>query len=225
MTLRLPALIPIVARAQAGTPRPAEVVVIEDWSAYPVGTKGIPGPWEKQRWGSPNYDFVIEADGGRKVLHLKSDGDSSNISRKIEGKVKLKETPTLEWSWKVVTLPRGGDSRKKETDDQAAQVYVTWPRFPEAVRSRIIGYVWDSTAPAGLVIKSQKTGTVTYVIMRSGSADAGKWLTERRNVREDFKQIYGEEPEDPSVLSVGIDSDDTKSTAESYMGPLVFRKP
>jgi hypothetical protein len=85
--------------------------------------------------------------------------------------------------------------------------------------------VWDSTAPAGLVIKSQKTGTVTYVIMRSGSADAGKWLTERRNVREDFKQIYGEEPEDPSVLSVGIDSDDTKSTAESYMGPLVFRKP
>ncbi|MBI3454532.1 MAG: DUF3047 domain-containing protein [Candidatus Rokubacteria bacterium] len=199
--------------------------VVEDWSTQPVGTKGIPPPWQKQRWGSPAYDFTVVEDGGRKGLHLKSAGDSSNISKEIKGKVTLKETPILEWSWKVVTLPKGGDSRRKETDDQAAQIYVTWPRFPEAVRSRIIGYIWDTTAPAGAIVKSQKTGTVTYVVVRSGAADLGKWITERRNVREDFKQIYGEEPEDPGVISFGIDSDDTKSTAESFMGPILFRKP
>ncbi len=219
------ARLPVVLLALAVTATAADMVLIEDWSAYPVGTKGIPGPWQKQRWGSPRYDFTIVEDAGRKVLHMKSDGDSSNISREIKGKVNLKETPILEWSWKVVTLPKGGDSRKAETDDQAGQIYVTWPRFPEAVRSRIIGYVWDTTAPAGLITKSQKTGTVTYVIMRSGSAEAGKWMTERRNVREDFKKIYGEEPDDPAVLSIGIDSDDTKSTAEAYMGSLLFRKP
>jgi hypothetical protein len=93
------------------------------------------------------------------------------------------------------------------------------------VRSRIIGYIWDTTAPAGEVIKSQKTGTVTYVIMRSGAADLGKWITEQRNVREDFKKIYGEEPDDPSYLTVAIDSDDVKGTAESYMGAITFRKP
>ncbi len=220
-----PALIPTLLLALVATAFAADVVAVDDWSAYPVGTKGIPGPWQKQRWGSPKYDFTVVEDEGHKALHMKSDGDSSNISREIKGKVNLKESPILEWSWKVVTLPQGGDSRKSETDDQAAQVYVTWPRFPEAVRSRIIGYVWDSTAPAGLIAKSQKTGTVTYVIMRSGPAEAGKWITERRNVREDFKKIYGEEPDDPGVLSIGIDSDDTKSTAEAYMGALVFRKP
>src|SRR5581483_6071830 len=155
---------------------------------------------------------------------LKSAGDSSNISREIKGKVDLTATPILEWSWKVVALPAGADSRRKETDDQAAQLYVTWPRFPEAVRSRIIGYIWDTTAPAGSVIKSQKTGTVTYVVLRSGTADLGKWVTERRNVREDFKRIYGEEPDAPSILSVGIDSDDVKGSAESYMGPIRFVK-
>jgi hypothetical protein len=131
----------------------------------------------------------------------------------------------LEWSWKVVTLPRGGDSRRKETDDQGAQIYVVWPRFPQAVRSRIIGYVWDTTAPAGTIVTSEKTGTVTYVIVRSGAADLGRWITERRNVAEDFRAIYGEAPDDPGALSVAIDSNDTRSAAESFMGPILFRQP
>ena len=97
--------------------------------------------------------------------------------------------------------------------------------FPQAVRSQIIGYIWDTTAPVGSVFKSQKSGTVTYVVVRSGPADLGKWVTERRDVREDFKRIYGEEPEDPDGISFGIDSDDVKGTAESYMGRIVFRKP
>jgi Protein of unknown function (DUF3047) len=203
----------------------ADLVPIEDWSSYPVGTKGIPPNWQKrQSWGNPKFDFEIVEDAGRKILHLKSDGDSSSIHRDIRGKVKVKETPVLEWSWKVVALPKGADSRKSETDDQAGQIYVTWPRFPEAVRSRIIGYIWDTTAPAGQTIKSQKTGTVTYVVLRSGSADLGKWLTETRNVRDDFKRIYGEEPDDPAYLTIAIDSDDVKSTAEAYVGSILFRK-
>ena len=203
----------------------ADTFLVEDWSGAPVGHRGIPPGWQKQRWGSPVYDFVVEQDGERKVLHLRSRGDSSNISKEVKGKVQLKETPILEWTWKAVVLPAGGDSRKKEADDQAAQIYVTWPRFPEAVRSRIIGYIWDTTAPAGSIVKSQKTGTVTYVVMRSGPAELGQWLTERRNVREDFKKIYGEEPDDPAIVSFGIDSDDTNSTAESYMAAILFKKP
>lgn len=225
MTLRYSGLIATVLLALLAIALAAELVVVEDWSTHQVGAKGLPAQWQRQRWGSPAYDFTVVEDGGRKVLHLKSANDSSNISKEIKGKVNLKETPILEWSWKVVELPKGADSRRKETDDQAAQIYVTWPRFPEAVRSRIIGYVWDTTAPAGTIVKSQKTGTVTYIVVRSGPADLGKWITERRNVRDDYKQIFGEEPEDPSVISFGIDSDDVKGTAESYMGPIMFRKP
>jgi DUF3047 family protein len=89
---------------------------------------------------------------------------------------------------------------------------------------RIIGYIWDTTAPAGSIFKSQKTGTVTYVVVHSGPADLGKWIPERRDVRVDFKRIYGEEPEDPGAVSFGIGSDDVKGTAESYLGHILFRK-
>lgn len=203
----------------------ADQVVVEDWTKPPLGAKGIPGDWKGQSWGSPAYDMTVEENEGHRVLHLKSKNEGSTVSKDIKGKVDLKRTPILEWSWKAVVLPQGGDSRKKDTDDQAVQVYVAWPRFPEAVRSRIIGYVWDTTAPVGTIVKSEKTGTITYVVIRSGPADLGKWLTERRNVREDFKKIYGEEPDNPGAVSISIDSNDTKSSAESFLGPILFKRP
>jgi hypothetical protein len=204
----------------------AAEVVIENWKDYPLGSRGIPPGWKEQSWGRPNYElFSIADDGGVRALHLRSRGDSSTIAREITGVVNLKVTPILEWSWKVVVLPTGGDGRRAATDDQAGQLYVIWRRFPEMLRSRIIGYIWDTTAPAGEVVKSQKTGTVTYVILRSGSADLGRWIAERRNVVDDFKRIYGETPDNPNAIAVAIDSDDTRSQAESYLGPIAFRSP
>jgi hypothetical protein len=201
------------------------VVVIEDWLTDAVSRKGIPLGWRGEAFGQrAEYDFTIEQGAGRRVIHLESRDEHSTIVRDITGKVNLKETPILEWTWKATILPTGGDLRRKETTDMAAQLYVVWPRFPALLRSRIIGYVWDATTPATTIVKSQKTGTVTFVVMRSGPGDLGKWLTERRNVAEDYAKIFGKFPEDdPSAITISIDSNDTHSIAESFMGPIVFR--
>lgn len=221
--IRIAALAGLLA---AGSALAADAVVVEDWAEAPLGHKGIPPGWDKQDWGSPKYDFTVVEQGGQRVVQMKSESDSSNINKDIRGKVRLAETPMLEWTWKVTALPKGADARNAATDDEAAQMYVVWPRFPHALRSQIIGYIWDSTAPVGSVFKSQKNGTVTYIVVRSGPADLGKWVTERRDVRQDFKRIYGEDPpDDPGAVSFGIDSDDVKGTAESYMGRIVFRQP
>lgn len=213
----------LLAAASAVSAQGSQVVV-EDWSKTPVGQKGVPNGWRTQSWGNPNYEFEVVSEGPTRVLHLVSKGDSSTINKDV--KIDCKDYPVLQWRWKVVELPKGGDARKKATDDQALQLYVTFPRFPNAVRSRVIGYIWDTTAPAGTIVKSQKTGLVTYVVMRSGDADIGKWVTETRNVCEDYKKIYGEEPEEKvEALSIGIDSDDTRSRAEGYVGEILFRKP
>ena len=202
----------------------ADLIVVEDWAKVQVGTKGLPPEWKAQNWGSPKYEFEIVTEDNQRVLHMKSANEASLASRDIKGKVNLKETPIIEWSWKVTALPKGCDSCKKATDDQAVQVYVVWPRFPEAVRSRILGYVWDTSEPVGTVCKSEKTGTVTYFVIRSGTAELGKWLTERRNVLEDFTKIYGEAPENPGGVSISIDSNDTNSSSESFMGAIAFRR-
>jgi hypothetical protein len=203
---------------------PGRVIMIEDWTTDALSAKGIPSGWTGESFGRrAAYEFMIEQEGGRRVLHLESRNDHSTIAKEISGKVNLNETPILEWSWKATALPAGGDLRRKETTDMAAQVYVVWPRFPALLRSRIIGYVWDAATPAATIVKSQKTGTVTFVVMRSGTADLDKWLTERRNIAEDYARIFGEPPDDPRVITISIDSNDTHSVAESFIGPIVFR--
>jgi hypothetical protein len=198
--------------------------VIEDWSKQPIGKRGIPSGWQGQNWGSPRYDFTVVTGDSMQALHLKSDNDSSTISREM--KVDVKQYPILQWRWKVVVLPKAGDARRKETDDEAAQLYVTFPRFPSAVRSRIIGYIWDSSAPVGAIFPSQKVSTITYVVVRSGDADLGTWLTETRNVLADYKRIYGEEPgESVGAVAISINSQNTNARAEAYFGEILFRKP
>ena len=213
------AFLALVAAAPTG-----RVVVIEDWMTDAASRRGIPSGWIGEAFGRrADYDFTIEQRGDGRVLHLESRNDHSTIARDITGRVNLKETPILEWTWKATILPTGGDLRRKEATDMAAQLYLVWPRFPALLRSRIIGYVWDAATPATTIVKSQKTGTVTFVVMRSGSGDLGKWLTERRNVAEDYAKIFGEFPDDPSAITISIDSNDTHSMAESFMGPIVFR--
>ena len=221
--LRL-ALAPAIFAAVAAAPAETPTIVVEDWSRQPPGRAGIPEGWTGHSWGSPKYDLTVISDGSDRVLHLRSRGDNSTISKEI--KVDVKTHPVLVWRWKVVTLPARGDCRRKAVDDEAGQVYVAFPRFPTSMRSRIIGYVWDTTAPAGTIVQSESSRLVTYVVVRSGTADLGRWLTETRNVYEDYTRIYGEAPtETAGAVSVAIDSNDTRTSAESYLGTILFRAP
>jgi hypothetical protein len=213
----------LAALVSAAGAQPASIVV-ENWSKPQVGARGIPPGWQGQKWGSPKYDFTVVAESPTKALEIKSDNDSSTISKEVE--VDVKQYPVLEWRWKVVTLPPRGDARKAATDDEAAQLYVTFPRFPAAVRSRIIGYIWDSNVPAGSIFPSPKVGSITFVVVRSGGADLGKWLTETRNVYEDYKRIYGEEPgESVAAVSISSNSQNTAARAAAFFGEILFRKP
>lgn len=212
----------LLAAASAGFAA-ADTVAVETWDKQPQNQKGVPDGWQKQNWGSPKYDFTIVSEDGGRAIRLRSNNDSSTISKEL--KLDIRQYPILEWRWKVVTLPKGGDARRKESDDEAAQLYITFPRFPSAVRSRIIGYIWDTTAPAGSIIPSQKVSNVTFVVIRSGEAELNTWLTERRNVLEDFTRIYGEAPkENVGAVSISINSQNTGTSAEAFFGGIFFKR-
>jgi len=197
--------------------------LVEDWTSQSLGSVGVPSGWTGESFGRRAfYDLAIEADRDRRVLHLKSLDEHSTISKDITGKVQIRATPVLEWTWKVAVLPIGGDLRGAQTSDLPIQLYVVWPRFPTLVRSRVIGYVWDASAPAGLVTPSRKTARVTFIVLRSGSEDLGRWVQERRNVAEDYQRIFGEPPDDPRIITISIDSNDTHSSAEAFVGPIRF---
>jgi Protein of unknown function (DUF3047) len=214
--------LPRAARAQAPYER-VEIASVENWARHEVGAHGIPAGWRAYETigGHPRYDFTIVEDDGHRALDMRSQGDHSTIARKL--RISLKATPVLEWSWKIRQFPAGADIRRRETSDLAGHLFVVWPRQPAMLRSRLIGYVWDDKIPVNTIETSRKTGTVTFVVVRSGAAELGAWVTERRNVAHDFRKIYGEEPEDAGAVALSIDTNDTRSSAEALFGPIAFR--
>ena len=192
-------------------------IVMTDFSASPDGKDSdkLPKGWVLTVWrGKPDFRLMPDEGRGAAALRMRSDKASFSIHREVM--LDLRKFPNLSWRWKVTKLPEGADARNGASDDQAAGVYVLFHKFPGFLNSRLIGYVWETSAPAGAVLKSRKNPKVHYIVVRSGAGDLDRWITEKRNVLDDYRRVFGSEPPRVGGLALMIDTDDTLSSAESY---------
>ncbi len=191
-------------------------VVIADFSSG-VDSAGVPHGWQlKEKSGKA--DFALVKDEGISAVRLRSADTSFSLQKEVN--IDLKQYPLLTWKWKVTKLPVGGDFRKSKTDDQAAQIFVAF------TKTKSIVYIWDTSAPQGL---TEDTTPVPFmhvkvVVVRSGPAGMGTWITETRNVYEDFKKLFGDEPLPVSGMRLQINSQHTGTSAESYFADVAFKR-
>lgn len=213
-------LLSLVLGLTPGWPAGAQEVVVVDFSQI---KDGIPPGWElSEHEGKADLAIVNETDGA--VLRLRTQSSSFSLQKQVE--INPKKTPFLVWQWKVTELPKGGDFRESATNDQAAQLLVvfSWGTF----KKEVIAYVWDSTAPKGRSGKDPSSSyvpflTVHTVVVESGTAESGNWITETRNVLEDYKKLFGEAPDKVVGIRIQINSQHTTSQAESYWKSITFR--
>ena len=178
----------------------------------------LPPDWQiKVNHGRPEISVCNDGGGGEPCLHLKSVKASFGLERGVD--VSPEETPYLTWSWKVTSLPNGGDFRRAATDDQAAQVLVLF------ADRRIITYLWDSTAPKGAMQSSSVIPLLRIyaVVCQSGAAEANRWVAENHNVAADYQRAYGKIAPRVKGLRLQINSQHTGTVAESYFGEVAFR--
>jgi Protein of unknown function (DUF3047) len=183
---------------------------------------GVPRGWQlKEFAGKAAVELV--RDDGRLALRLRSDRASFALHRDVV--VDLKELPYLTWSWKVTQLPAAGDVRESARDDQAAQVYVVFPRWPSPrTASDVLGYVWDSRAPAGTQLTHPKAPNVRIIVVESGPGKLDSWQRYQRNVAEDYAVVFGRPAPRVGKVAIMVDSNDTRGEAEALMGELTFSR-
>ena len=68
------------------------------------------------------------------------------------------------------------------------------------------------------------TDQVHMIVVESGPAKRNTWITEERNIYEDYKRAFGGEPSMVSGVAVMTDTDNTGESAEVYYGDIVFKK-
>ncbi len=167
-------------------------------------------------------DYAIVIDEGKKVLKAHSRHAASGLLKEIN--IDPKQKPVLNWSWKIEHSLKREDIAKKSGDDFAARVYIVFPRS-FFWQTRAINYVWANKMTKGSHAPSPYTGNNTIVAVESGDDKAGNWIIEQRNVYEDYRKFFAEEPPAIGAIAVMTDTDDTQDEITAWYGDIYFSTP
>ena len=203
----------------------------------------LPQGWEpmefKKITNHTTYDLVRE--NGMMVIKAHSKGASSGLMRRIS--IDPMQHPVISWRWKTQNMLKNGDVTLKSGDDYPARIYITFAYdgsrlgffektkynaakliYGEYPPMGAINYIWDGKTPQGTSIPNAYTQKVMMVVVESGSSKLNTWVEERRNILEDYRNLFGQDPPLISGVAIMTDTDNTGEEATTFYGDIIFSK-
>ena len=175
--------------------------------------------WNQEEFsGRTSYEVVtIE---GKPYIKAISSGTASGLVREID--IDLTKSPYLNWTWKVENILTNIDETQKKGDDYPARVYVVISGGFFFWKTRAISYVWASEQPEGAEWPNAFTDNATMVAVQSGKEKVGEWVSEKRNVLEDIKNLLGIDATEVNAVAIMTDTDNSDQSAVAYYGNILF---
>ena len=184
--------------------------------------------------------FSLVADEGKTVLRVDADNSAGSLGLPLTTS-SSGANAQVEWRWKVNRILDKADMATKAGDDFAARVYVFFDvpmeslSFTDRTKLRLarmiagtdvptaaLCYVWDNTHRVGHTQWSPYTNRVRMVVLQSGAANVGKWMTESRDVAADFRAAFGFDAPAVTGVAVGNDTDNTSERVTTWYGDVTI---
>ncbi len=219
----------------------ADTIEVAKFSVNQAGP-GLPDGWKPLTFKKVPKQTAYELvkDGKTVVVKAVSQAAASGLTKEV--RIDPREYPIVRWRWKVDNLLKSSDVTRKEGDDYPARLYVTFEYDPDKVGFgrklkfkagqavfgdipiAALNYIWETNTPVGTIVENAYTDFAKMVIVESGPQKLGLWIDEERNIYEDYKKAFGEEP--PMIKGVAImsDTDNTKESATAYYGDIKFSR-
>ena len=220
--------------------------IIEAGNFSKLAPGGAPPDWKPLTFRNIDKHtvYTLVKDGNATVLKAESNASAAGLTRDLSAlNLNIRDTPILKWRWKIANLVKSADIHTREGDDYPARVYVTFRYDPERAGAGMrmqyglaktlygdypphagINYVWDGKAPAGTMTPNAYTARAIMFVVESGAKRVGEWVEVERNVYEDYKRAFKEEP--PPVLGIAVmtDTDSTGEAAVAWYGDITLNK-
>ncbi len=191
-------------------------------ATLPVGnfSKGTLDGWKPKEFkGNTTYGLATVDT----VKALKAESNAAASGLFLEQKIDLEKTPVMNWRWRVEQPLPKLDEQAKAGDDFAARVYVVKSGGLVFWNTKAINYVWSSNPGKTKPWPNPFAGDhAMMVAVRSSEDKAGAWFSEKRNIREDFKQLTGEDIKVIDAVAIMTDTDNSKGKATAYYGDIFF---
>jgi len=171
--------------------------------------------WDEKVLTRYRTDYNLAEYKGERCVKAESKNSASSLY--VKEPLSHLKRPFVSWDWTVEKFP---ERKQEETlDDKkefdfGAQVYVIFEsRF--FLMTKAIQYVWTEKVPVGTVSDSPYTKNVKIMVLESGPSD--EWKHEVRDVKEDFRALFGKKmTKDVEAFAFMTDSDSTGSSATAY---------
>jgi hypothetical protein len=179
---------------------------------------GLEG-WQQKRFdGATRYRLVDPALG-----RVEAVSEASASALYLPRKVDLEKTPWLNWSWQKRVGIDPGDENARSGDDFVARVYVVKRGGLLFWKTLAINYVWSARHRKGEQWDNPFAGrNARMLALRDGDDPSGRWFREKRNVRDDFRELFGKELRYIDGIAIMTDSDNSRGRAEALYGDLYF---
>jgi hypothetical protein len=167
-----------------------------------------------------------------------SEASASGLTKEV--KIDPRVYPVVRWRWKIDNLLKTSDVSRKDGDDYPARLYITFEYDPNKVSFgkklkykagqvifgdipiAAINYIWDSKTQIGTFLDNAYTDFAKMIVVESGPQKVGLWVEESRNVYDDYKKAFGEDPPLINGVAIMSDTDNTKERAIAYYGDIQF---
>ncbi len=166
---------------------------------------------------------------GGGIITAESRGSRSSLFKKVEEKRAI--LSVLSWRWKISNVVRSAIETRKDRFDSAARVRVVFGKGspfgageggePSGMKME---YIWASGLPRGKRFDHPGEKNSKVIVLESGDGKAGQWVDESRNIRKDYRELFGTEP--ASLIAIGIqtDTDHSNEMVTAYYSEPILRK-
>jgi hypothetical protein len=241
-TILLAATFLILAGHPAVQAESSSVIEVGRFSAEKQNDE-LPAGWEPFtfRGIDRHTDYRLVEEDGKVVVQATSRASASGLMRRIA--IDPREYPIVQWRWKAASVLEKADIHRKEGDDYPARIYIAFEydpaklSFSERIKygvakmlhgehppHAVLNYLWASKAPVGLVAPNAYTDRSMMIVVQSGAENLNAWVEEERNILEDYRKAFHEEPPMISGVAIMTDTDNTEESATAYYGDILFRK-
>lgn len=213
---------------------------VRSFSGHPPGEALPPGwePWTVSGFKRTTAYRLVSLHGDT-VMHADARASASGLIHPLS--LDPVRQPLLSWRWKVDQTIAGADNTQKHLEDSPVRLVVSFDgdtgRLP--ARERVffnsirvltgqqlpyatLMYIWENRAPRGTVIPNQHTSRIRMIVAESGPGHLGTWRQISRNVVEDFRRAFGEEPGRITGVGIMTDTDNTGGQAQAWYGDIMF---
>ncbi len=217
------------------------IITVGDFSRANTG-EILPQNWEPLTFKKIKAHTVygMVEDQGRTVIKAHSQASASGLIRKIA--IDVKKYPMVQWRWKITQVNEKTDVTQKSGDDYPARVYVAFVYDPEKAGiwekarfktarliygeyppATVVTYIWANRVPKETRVPNPYVKEVMMIAVQSGKDKAGTWVTEERNIYQDYLDSFGHPPPMTSGVAIMTDTDNTGQTSTAFYGDIFFK--